>query len=311
MILLLFLGVCTILAPKIEGQTMTKAIIDFCDPQDVQSCGIGGRCVRLSLGNRCECPSGFMGRKCKRPCQDVYKSCKRWKSEDRCSWTRPISPFFADNCAKSCGQCRSNGKELALALPPILDNIEWFVGRWESRTMAPNRFPEPMSGPYKEILDVQISDVPAFDRPPVNISIRAETLDGQDIHLGYGFLTSKPFHEDTGFVEKNKPKTGDDLISIELVTNTGLMLIEEGTIKGTQIRLETKYKKSMAGIWRQEFAASKRLFILVTPTSLEERVIMVDSRGVKSKWLKRYQKVHDYMLDLIPTPPANPRSLFN
>ncbi|EGT35575.1 hypothetical protein CAEBREN_24407 [Caenorhabditis brenneri] len=286
----------------VHGQTMSKTIIDFCSPTDPTSCGIGGKCVELSLGNRCQCPNGFMGRQCARPCQDVYKSCARWKSEERCHWTRPISPFFADNCALSCGQCRNNGKQLALALPPILDNIEWFVGRWESRTSAPYRFPEPMSGPYKEILDVQISEVPAFDRPPVNISIRAESLDGTDVHVEFGFLTSKPFHEDTGFVELNKPDTGDDLVSIELVTNTGLMLIEEGTIRGTQIRLETKYKKAMPGVFRSEIVKSKRMFNLITPTSLEERVVTVDSRGVTSKWLKRYKKVFNYMTDLIPTP---------
>ncbi|CAB3397309.1 unnamed protein product [Caenorhabditis bovis] len=285
---LFLLVILAISVDQVRGQTITKAIIDFCDPSDHLSCGPGGKCVELGLGNRCECPHGLMGRKCKRPCQDVYKSCKRWKSEDRCSWTRPISPFFADNCALSCGQCRSSGRELALALPPILDNIAWFVGRWESRTSASHRFPEPMSGPYSEILDVQISEVPAFDRPPVNISIRAETFDGRDVHTEFGFLTSKPFHEDTGFVEVDKPETGDDLVSIELVTNTGMMLIEEGTVRGNQIRLETKYKKTMPGISRPEIVKSKRMFKLVNPNTIEERVITVDGRGATTKWLKRF-----------------------
>ncbi|VDM81682.1 unnamed protein product [Strongylus vulgaris] len=111
--------------------------------------------------------------------------------------------------------------ELPLALPPILDNIDWFVGRWECRTTAGERFPEPLTGPYKEVLDVQISEVPMFDRPPVNVTTTAITLDGQDIHTEVGFMTSKPFKEDTGFVEFNKPAHGDDQVAIETVGNNG------------------------------------------------------------------------------------------
>lgn len=34
-------------------------------------------------------------------------------------------------------------------------------------------------------------------------------------------MTSKPFLEDTGFVEFNKPDHGDDLVAIETVSNNG------------------------------------------------------------------------------------------
>lgn len=66
------------------------------------------------------------------------------------------------------------------------------------------------------------------------------------------------------------------------------MLIEEGTVRGTQIRLETKYKKGMAGVFRDEIVKSKRMFNLINANSLEERVVMVDGRGVTTKWLKRF-----------------------
>ncbi|KHJ89426.1 hypothetical protein OESDEN_10750, partial [Oesophagostomum dentatum] len=100
--------------------------------------------------------------------------------------------------------------KLPLTLPPILDNIAWFVGRWECKTTAGERFPEPLSGPYREVLEVQLSEVPMFDRPPVNVSATAVTTDGHDIRNDVGFMTSKPFNEDTGFVEFDKPKEGDD-----------------------------------------------------------------------------------------------------
>lgn len=183
-------------------------------------------------------------------------------------------------------------------MPPILENIAWFVGRWEARTTAGDRFPEPLSGAYKEILEVQISDVPAFDRPPVNFSTYAETFDGSDVRREVGFMTSKPFHEETGFVEFDKKPNGDDLVAIETVGNTGLMIIEEGIIKDKSIKLEAKYKKSMVGWW-QEFKSSARLFILLRPDLLEERVILTTADGNTRKFLKRYQKIYDYLSNFV------------
>lgn len=240
-----------------------------------------------------------MGRKCARPCQDVYRSCKRWEEEERCSWTRPISPFFSDNCALSCGLCQSNGKKLPLTLPPILDNIAWFVGRWESKTMAGESFPEPLSGPYREMLDVQISEVPMFDRPLVNVSRIAVTTDGRDTHTMVGFMASKPFLEDTGFVEFDKPKEGDDQVAIESVGNYGLMLVEEGVVRGNVIKLETTYKRSYFGDSRT-FKSAKRMFILVRPDILEERVIITDAQGVTKKWLKRFKRTFNYLEEFVP-----------
>ena len=47
------------------------------------------------------------------------------------------------------------------------------------------------------------------------------TLDGRDVHIDLGFLTSKPFNENTGFIDVNKPLEGDDLVAIETVSNNG------------------------------------------------------------------------------------------
>ncbi|EYC08263.1 hypothetical protein Y032_0067g79 [Ancylostoma ceylanicum] len=294
--LLLFLAIA-FSARSAYSQVVTKDVIDFCSLDDPTSCG-EGKCIFHHTGNRCKCPDGWMGRRCARPCQDVYRSCTRWLEEGRCSWTRPISPFFTDNCGLSCGLCRSNGLKLPLTLPPILDNIAWFVGRWECKTTAGERFPEPMSGPYREILEVQISDVPMFDRPPVNVSTIAVTNDGRDVHSEVGFMTSKPFLEDTGFVEFNKPKQGDDLVGIETVSNNGLMLIEEGIVRGYVIKLDLKFKRSFFGPNHGPKSA-KRMFILVKPDVMEERVIITDSRGVTKKWLKRYKRTFNYLEEYV------------
>ncbi|KAK6049900.1 hypothetical protein COOONC_12595, partial [Cooperia oncophora] len=85
----------------------------------------------------------------------------------------PITAHFRADCAAVAGEnyCIFTITDLGLpiTLPPILDNIAWFVGRWECKTTQGENFPEALSGPYREILEVQISDVPMFDRPPVNI----------------------------------------------------------------------------------------------------------------------------------------------
>ncbi|WKY10900.1 hypothetical protein Q1695_002895 [Nippostrongylus brasiliensis] len=287
---MLLLAIVLVLAAQpVYSQVASKAVIDFCTLSDPRSCG-AGTCIRQRSGNRCKCPHGWMGRRCARPCQDVYRSCKRWEEEDRCSWTRPISPFFTDNCALSCGLCRSNGRKLPLTLPPILDNIAWFVGRWESKTMVGENFPVALTGPYREVLEVQISDV------PIRTAI---TMDGRDIHTEVGFMTSKPFLEDTGFVEFDKPKEGDDLVAIESVGNNGFMLIEEGVVRDNTIKLETKFKRSLLGNDRL-FKEAKRMFTLVRPDMMEERVIVVNSRGETRKWLKRFRRTFNYLEEFVP-----------
>ncbi|CAJ0581935.1 unnamed protein product, partial [Mesorhabditis spiculigera] len=268
----------------------------MCQPTVRGTCGQYGWCETRQSGNRCHCPPGKMGIKCSRPCQDVFKSCKKWLEEDRCYWARNTTSFFMDNCASSCEECKGDGKVLKLALPPMLEPLSWLVGKWVARTSSGQRFPTTLTGPYEEILDVQISEVPAFDRPGINISIFAKSLDNWETHSELGFMTGKPFNEDNGFLREAGP--GEDLVAIELVSNTGLMTIEEGIIRGQSIVIESKYRQSMFGI-ADAFQEAKRKFTLISPGSLEERTIFKDKYGVEKKWLKRYRLVHDYLGEII------------
>ncbi|VDN86873.1 unnamed protein product [Brugia pahangi] len=109
---------------------------------------------------------------------------------------------------------------LKIPLPPILEPISWIIGRWETETLAGDRFPISFEHPYKEILDISLTDVPMFDRPPVNVFIRAYTKEGSEYNE-VGFMTGKPFRELTGFQEYNKSLNGNDQVAIEMVSNTG------------------------------------------------------------------------------------------
>uniref|UniRef100_A0A914QRD1 ShKT domain-containing protein n=1 Tax=Panagrolaimus davidi TaxID=227884 RepID=A0A914QRD1_9BILA len=107
-----------------------------------------------------------------RPCQDIYKSCERWLEEKRCEWAKPISPFFFDNCPLTCGKCTAGNKKLRLPLPPILEPLSWLIGKWRTRTSSSgSRFPLPLLNAYEETLSFSISEVPAFDRPPLNVRL--------------------------------------------------------------------------------------------------------------------------------------------
>uniref|UniRef100_A0A0M3IGM0 Peptidase_M24 domain-containing protein n=1 Tax=Ascaris lumbricoides TaxID=6252 RepID=A0A0M3IGM0_ASCLU len=67
-----------------------------------------------------------------------------------------------------------------------------------------------------------------------------------DANREVGFMTGKPFLEDTGFAEFNRPKNGSDKVGIEMIL-AGLITIEEGILQGNEIRLVLKYSKSIFG----------------------------------------------------------------
>ena len=58
--------------------------------------------------------------------------------------------------------------------------------------------------------------------PHLRCRSKAVTTSGpNDVHINVGFITSKPFDEDTGFIDLDKPKEGDDRVALEMNSNTG------------------------------------------------------------------------------------------
>uniref|UniRef100_A0A914HD75 THAP4-like heme-binding beta-barrel domain-containing protein n=1 Tax=Globodera rostochiensis TaxID=31243 RepID=A0A914HD75_GLORO len=216
-----------------------------------------------------------------------------------------------DNCPLTCGVCRRapGQKSLPIPFPPMLESLSWLVGRWKTQTVGrhSDRFPAPMSsGPYVEILDVQLSDVPAFDRPPLNISVRARTLDGLDEHNEVGFLTVKPAHEDTGFVEEEgRTPHGRDMVAMALVSNTGVMTIEEGELVGQGVLfLTTRWHRDCQPRTfdqmgdRIHLETVQRSFRALDKDTLEERLdyALRGQPGTQKRVSKRFRRTHDYLL---------------
>ena len=82
----------------------------------------------------------------------------------------------------------------------------------------------------------------------MEFSVQATLLkDETTQHREVGFMTGKPFREDTGFAVLDKPKTGDDLVAIEMVSNNGLITIEEGILLDIEVRLNSVHKVSYFG----------------------------------------------------------------
>ncbi|VDM13333.1 unnamed protein product [Wuchereria bancrofti] len=120
-------------------------------------------------------------------------------------------------------------------------------------------------------MDISLTDVPMFDRPPVNVllvklrkkkeenlfSIRAYTKEGSEYNE-VGFMTGKPFRELTGFQEFNKSLNGNDQIAIEM---------------------------------------SRRSFKLKNSNVLVEKTYMEYSNGTTQKWIKRYRRTKDYLME--------------
>uniref|UniRef100_A0A183E999 DUF1794 domain-containing protein n=1 Tax=Gongylonema pulchrum TaxID=637853 RepID=A0A183E999_9BILA len=186
---------------------------------------------------------------------------------------------------------------LSLPLPPILEPISWIIGYWETETIAGDRFPVSFQYPYKEVLDISISEVPMFDRPPVNVSVLAYTSEGS-VHSEVGFMTGKPFHEATGFAEYNKSSHGTDQVAIEMVSNTvnpGITTIEEGELHNGEIVLKLKYKRAVPPALYYLPRKSRRSFKLQGWNILVEKTYVEESTGVIRKWIKRYRRTKDYL----------------
>ncbi|KAI6186640.1 hypothetical protein M3Y98_00154600 [Aphelenchoides besseyi] len=277
------------------GQSATKEksnSFDHCqlETQELDCGSASAHCESLRTGNRCRCITGRMGIKCQRPCQDVYHSCKQWKLEGRCNWA---IAFFTDNCALSCSRCQSNGKVLLDPLPPALESLEWIVGLWETEVNSRVRFPSPTSyrSGYVEIVNIQTAAVNMFDRPTLNISVIAQSLNGSDVYNELGFISMRSISEN---VDKNETHKYNQ-VAIELVSNTGISTIEEGVLMGTQIELQLTRKLQMHDGFLSQ---AKRRFRRLNKTTLEERVVLIGTNGKRAKHTKRFRLIEDHLSNL-------------
>jgi len=122
-------------------------------------------------------------------------------------------------------------------LPPILEPLKNIIGVWETETTFPERFPVKfVLGGYKEILKIEIADVPAFDTPSLNytsvfaikIQVKNETFMLRVSSMSLGDQTD--MFEEIGFLWMKPGNTSQRLIGNMITSNTGISDKQDPTV---------------------------------------------------------------------------------
>ncbi|CAJ0608844.1 unnamed protein product [Cylicocyclus nassatus] len=210
--------------PKMQQLIFKRFTAETCK---ANPCLNGGKCVPGKLN--CQCAQGWMGRFCHRKCRNIYKSCERWALEDKCHTILTQTNFFDVNCALACNLCTPdpNYDEPETPLPPALEPLQFFVGRWYSQAAKGLRYPTDLySNEYEEILDIAPASVPMFGPPSLNLTSTSWYED--DTRIMHGFITLRP--------NSFPPE-----IAILSTSNEGLNMIELGTLKHHVLTLNVSY----------------------------------------------------------------------
>ncbi|TMS35512.1 hypothetical protein L596_002903 [Steinernema carpocapsae] len=204
-------------------------------------CKNGAKCVDLWNDYKCQCPVGYMGKNCDRPCQDVYKSCKLWKRQNQCELMRPTTDFFDKNCAATCDQCKYQKSTIITDRPlaPVLLPLAFLLGVWKTNVTGGRNetidFPVDFKcGGYEETLFITVTEVMMFGTPSINFtSVSVNMDDPSDKHVMHGFLTIRQYPE------------SDQIAALTTVSNLGLQIIEEGAIRnGNSLMFLQKHLQS-------------------------------------------------------------------
>lgn len=263
-------------------------------------CQNGAKCVDLFNDYRCDCADGWMGRNCERPCQDIYGSCRVWKREGQCDQMRNATDFFDLNCAASCGVCvksENTTDQSYLPLQPILMPFAFLLGEWKSQIKGWNNhttdYPADMDGMiYNETVTFSVTPSLSFGTPYINYTATMTSLDDpSNVHQYNGFLTIQQYKE-----SEESPDKG----ALSSVSNTGLIMIEEGEILDEKtssegaptLMLTPTYQYFKVKNSTKNPERSKRWFTLKNKRLMQYMVR--EFKGRTHKFTKIYKRTTEY-----------------
>ncbi|CAL2031806.1 unnamed protein product [Caenorhabditis brenneri] len=263
-------------------------------------CQNGAKCVDLFNDYRCDCADGWMGRNCERPCQDIYGSCRVWKREGQCEQMRNATDFFDLNCAASCEVCvklENTTDQSYLPLQPILMPFAFLLGEWKSQIKGWNNhttdYPADMDGMiYNETVTFSVTPSLSFGTPYINYTATMISLDDpSNVHQYNGFLTIQQYKEN-----EDSPDKG----ALSSVSNTGLIMIEEGEILDEKtssegaptLMLTPTYQYFKVKNSTKNPERSKRWFTLKNKRLMQYMVR--EFKGRTHKFTKIYKRTTEY-----------------
>ncbi|XGW09288.1 hypothetical protein V3C99_011529 [Haemonchus contortus] len=158
-------------------------------------------------------------------CRDHDTNCRDWVAASAKSCTS--TDYIQRSCRKSCGFCGPPEKKYDLRrLPQHLQPLAFLVGKWRSEHGGKAIFPTIPKFTYGEEVDISIPDDALQALKALNYTAFAWSINEKD-----------ELHSESGYISI-KPNTND--AALTTVMNNGFVTVEEGPVKGSQIKFRLK-----------------------------------------------------------------------
>ncbi|EGT51816.1 hypothetical protein CAEBREN_08942 [Caenorhabditis brenneri] len=258
----------------------------------LDQCQNNGKCYLNTFGKlACKCLPGTTGRKCEREINECgWNKCQ--------NGAKCVDLFNDYRCDCADGWMGRNCEHQSyLPLQPILMPFAFLLGEWKSQIKGWNNhttdYPADMDGMiYNETVTFSVTPSLSFGTPYINYTATMTSLDDpSNVHQYNGFLTIQQYKEN-----EDSPDKG----ALSSVSNTGLIMIEEGEILDEKtssegaptLMLTPTYQYFKVKNSTKNPERSKRWFTLKNKRLMQYMVR--EFKGRTHKFTKIYKRTTEY-----------------